>query len=121
VRRLNVLVAEDDAVIAMAVGSILTGMGHHVCTIASTEAEAVEIAAAEHPGLLIVDAHLADGDGRSVVRRITSAHGALPHVFISGDGPGETPLGPHAAWLQKPFAEQDLERAVSRVVGAMLS
>ncbi len=38
---LRILVVEDDALIAMVLGELLTAMGHEVCDTAATQADAV--------------------------------------------------------------------------------
>ena len=48
-KALRVLVIEDDAIIAMLLSELLTGMGHGICAIAATEAEAVIAATRYRP------------------------------------------------------------------------
>jgi CheY-like chemotaxis protein len=81
---LRVLVAEDDALIAMLLAEVLVGMGYDVCATAPTEAEAVSAVPRHRPDLIIVDAGLGRGSGRSAVEEILRA-GPSAHVFISGD------------------------------------
>jgi CheY-like chemotaxis protein len=112
---LRVLVAEDNAIIGMLLADMLAAMGHDVCAVEATEAEAVAAAAHYKPDLVIFDARLGDGSGVAAVRQILQA-GPMPHLFISGtvvelDSPDDVVL-------QKPFYEWDLERAIHRAVGA---
>lgn len=67
--RLRVLVAEDDAVIAMLFAEVLTGMGYDVCAIESTEADLVVAAARCRPDVMIVDVRLRNGSGVSAVEK----------------------------------------------------
>ena len=78
-KSLRVLVIEDNALIAMLLSEMLTGMGHFVCATAATESEAVVAAAHYGPDLMIVDAGLGQGSGVSAVEEILRA-GPLAHV-----------------------------------------
>ena len=113
-KSLRVLVIEDDAVIGMLLGEMLAEMGHNMCAVAATEAEAVTAAARYGPDLMIVDARLGDGSGLSAVEEIGRS-GVVPHFFVSGDASQVRALRPGAVVLQKPFRESDLVRAISRV------
>src|ERR1700735_621231 len=55
---LRVLVIEDDALIAMMLGEMLSDLGHRVCAIATTLAEAIAAARQEDPDLLLSDVKL---------------------------------------------------------------
>jgi CheY-like chemotaxis protein len=112
-RSLSILIVEDEALIAMLLAEVLAGMGHEVCAIASTEAEAVAAAARHAPDLMIVDARLRDGSGVSAVSQILRDR-FVPHIFITGDLSGISALRPGATVLEKPFAELDLFRAIAR-------
>jgi two-component system, response regulator PdtaR len=46
---LRVLVIEDDALIAMLLGEMLSDLGHRVCATAATPAEAIAAARKENP------------------------------------------------------------------------
>jgi DNA-binding response OmpR family regulator len=112
---LNVLVIEDDAVIGMLLGEMLVEMGHSMCAVAATEADAVIAAAQYGPDLMIVDARLGDGSGIAAVDEIGRS-GRIPHLFVSGDASRVRTLRPGAMVLQKPFRESELVRAIERVL-----
>ena len=116
-RALRILVVEDEAVIAMLLAEVLTGMGHHVCAIAATEAKAVAAAVRCRPDLMIVDARLRDGSGVAAVEEILRT-GFVPHVFVSGDPLRVQALRPGAVVIQKPFFKSDLVRAIQRALDA---
>jgi len=109
---LRILVVEDDALLQMLMCETLTCMGHEVCAVAATEAEAVAAAARSLPDLMIVDSRLETGSGLEAVRQILLAQ-AIPHVFVSGDALAADLLGPGAVALQKPYQERDLARAIA--------
>ena len=113
---LNVLIIEDEAIVAMLVADLLVAMGHEVCAIEATEAGAVTAAGRCRPDLMIVDAHLADGTGTSAVAAILRS-GFVPHVFVSGDRLLDR-IAHGSVVLQKPFQESDLIRAIRRALAA---
>jgi two-component system, response regulator PdtaR len=114
-KALRVLVVEDNAIIATLLGEMLADMGHDVCGIETTEAEAVAAAARFRPDMIIAAARLGDGSGVAAMRAILRA-GPMPHLFISG-GPLEAD-GPGAVVLQKPFHENQLTQAIERALDA---
>jgi CheY-like chemotaxis protein len=116
-KALRVLVVEDDALIAMALGELLAGMGHDVCATAATEAEAVIAASRYGPDLMIVDAGLGRGSGVSAAEEILRA-GPVAHVFISGDAERVRRRQPDAVVLRKPFRRAELARAIEVAVAA---
>lgn len=114
---LSVLIVEDDSVISGLLAEMLEAMGHQVCSIEATEADAV--AGAEHfrPQLMIVDVRLGDGSGVAAVDAIHRTV-AIPHIFVSGDIARVQALRPYAVILQKPYSELDLARAIRRALDA---
>ena len=113
----RVLVVEDDAVIAMLLCEVLAGLGHDVCAIEATEADAVAAAGRCRPDLMIVDARLGEGSGISAVTEILLS-GYVPHLFVSGDALRVRALRPDAIVIQKPYREADLALAIQRALGA---
>jgi DNA-binding response OmpR family regulator len=116
-KALRVVVVEDDFVIGMLLAEMLEEMGHEVCAVETTEADAVMAAARCRPDLMIVDAGLGDGSGVSAVEEILCT-GPIPHLFVSGDISGVQGLKPGAAVMQKPFGEADLAQAIQRALDA---
>ncbi len=111
----RVLVVEDNAFIGMLYADLLEAMGHTVCTIESTEMEAVAAAALYKPDLMIVDVALREGTGLSAVEEILRT-GFVPHVFVSGDAASVRAERPGAIVMQKPFLDPDLARAIQRAL-----
>jgi CheY-like chemotaxis protein len=114
---LRILVAEDEALIAMFLSDLLEGMGHEVCATVATEAAMVEAAARCLPELLIVDAHLRDGSGVAAVAQILRTR-FVPHIFVTGDV-YRIGADPGAIVIQKPFSLDHLERAILRAMTAV--
>ena len=79
----DVLIIEDEPIIAMDIEELVQNCGHRVVGVAATEAEAVAIAAREKPGLILADINLGiGGDGSSAVARILKYHKA-PVIFVT--------------------------------------
>ncbi len=79
----DVLIIEDEPIIAMDIEELVLNCGHRVVGMATTEAEAVELAEKHKPGLILADINLGiGGDGTSAVARIMKHHYA-PVIFVT--------------------------------------
>ncbi len=79
----EVLIIEDEPIIAMDIEELVTACGHNVVGVAGTEAEAVELAELHRPGLILADINLGEGgDGTAAVARIMQHHYA-PVIFVT--------------------------------------
>jgi CheY-like chemotaxis protein/DNA-directed RNA polymerase specialized sigma24 family protein len=80
----RVLIIEDEPVIAMDIAGIVESLGHEVIGVAARQAEAVELARKHHPGLVLADVQLQDGDsGIVAVQEIMRSMDA-PVIFVTG-------------------------------------
>ncbi|MES2541444.1 MAG: response regulator [Pseudomonadota bacterium] len=114
-----VLVIEDEAIIAMDIVAIVEAMGHRVTSNARTHAEAVDMAAAEKPDLILADIQLADNSsGIDAVNEILGQFGNIPVIFITAF-PERLLTGerPEPAFLiNKPYTEEQVRSAVSQAM-----
>lgn len=79
----RVLIIEDEPIIALDIQELVERCGHTVVGVAATEAEAVAIARAERPSLVLADINLgAGGDGANAVARILQ-HITAPVIFVT--------------------------------------
>lgn len=79
----EVLIIEDEPIIAMDIEELVQNCGHRVVGVAATEEEAVAIAARTRPGLILADINLgAGGDGTAAVARILEHH-RVPVIFVT--------------------------------------
>jgi CheY-like chemotaxis protein len=80
----DVLIIEDEPIIAMDIEELVASCGHRVVGVASTESEAVEMASRTKPGLILADINLGagGGNGTSAVSRIVRNHYA-PVIFVT--------------------------------------
>ena len=81
--RTEVLIIEDEPIIAMDLESVVTGLGHTVLHVARTRSEAVAGIGDHRPGLVLADMQLADGsNGLDAVKEILAVC-SVPVVFIT--------------------------------------
>lgn len=115
----KVLVIEDEAIIAMDISSIIEEMGHTVTGNARTRAEAVRLARAERPDLILADIQLADNSsGIDAVKDILAEVADVPVVFVTAF-PERLLTGerPEPAFLiSKPYSEDQIWSAVSQAM-----
>lgn len=116
-KALQILVVEDDSLIAMLLVETLAEMGHGVCGVEATENGAVTAALRGRPDLIIADAQLREGNGISAVGEILRS-GFVPHLFISGDTKEVLARRPDAVAIAKPFREPELVQAIQRAIDA---
>jgi CheY-like chemotaxis protein len=114
----SVLVIEDEPIIAMDLEALVTGLGHRVTGNARTHREAVALAKAEQPGLVLADIRLADGSsGLEAVNEILESFDvpvifitAYPESLLTGQRPEPTFL------IAKPFREDMVKAVVSQAL-----
>ncbi len=117
----KVLVVEDEALVAMLLTKNLRAMGFDVCgTIASGE-EAVQVARAKKPDIIIMDRRLAgklDGlDASRQIRQFTQ----IPIVFVTGYIDEKINLEidqiQPAMYLIKPVPINEIKSAIDEMIG----
>lgn len=109
-RRLRVLVAEDEAMIAIMVEDFLDLLGYDVARLCASNRDCAQfLDSGESPDLAVLDCHLVDGTVWETARRLRAAH--VPVLFASGnDGHGVPDDLRHCPVLGKPFAMDALGR-----------
>ena len=79
----NVLIIEDESIIALDIENLVNDLGHSVGAIAATRTEAVKAAKTMKPGLILADVRLADGSsGIEAVSEILNEVD-VPVIFIT--------------------------------------
>jgi DNA-directed RNA polymerase specialized sigma24 family protein/CheY-like chemotaxis protein len=114
----DILIIEDEPLIAMDLESIVTTIGHTVIGVARTKREAAAIVAKKRPGLVLADVQLADGSsGLDAVREILEAMDvpvifitAYPEQVLTGRRPEPTFLIP------KPFQQDTVRTIISQAL-----
>jgi CheY-like chemotaxis protein len=114
----DVLVIEDEPIIAMDIEALLESLGHRVTGVARTAGEAVHLARAKRPGLILADIQLADGSsGIDAVNQILQSI-EVPVIFITAF-PERLLTGekPEPAFLiTKPFMPDMVKAVVSQAL-----
>ena len=114
----DVLVIEDEPMIAMDLESIVEGLGHKVMAVARTHAEALKAIAHEKPGLVLADIQLADGSsGLDAVNEMLGSF-QVPVIFITAY-PDRLLTGerPEPAFLiTKPYQPDTVKAIVSQAL-----
>ncbi len=113
---LSVLIVEDEVIIGLLLGDLLTDMGHEVCAIATTASEAVAASLKYRPGLMIVDVNLGADSGIAAADAIRAV-ARIPCIFVSGDEAVLATLASRDEVMPKPYQQRDVERAIAGALG----
>ena len=114
----NILLVEDETLIAVGLSLQLEGAGYRVCGQIATGEGAIQAAAETEPDLIIMDVNLAGGvDGIEAAKRILQ-HRPTLIIFITGYLDAEIDarvkkLAP-AGLLRKPLRFQDLHALIEK-------
>ncbi|MET1111719.1 MAG: response regulator [Allosphingosinicella sp.] len=116
--RAEVLIIEDEPIIAMDIETIVRDLGHTVTGVAVTRDEAVAQAMARRPGLVLADIQLADdSSGIDAVKDILQEFQvpvifitAFPERLLTGERPEPTFL------ITKPFQRSTVKAAIAQAL-----
>jgi DNA-directed RNA polymerase specialized sigma24 family protein len=114
----DVLIIEDEPMIAMDLESIVEGLGHRVTGVARTHGEALKAVDKTKPGLVLADIQLADGSsGLDAVNEMLASL-SVPVIFITAY-PDRLLTGerPEPAFLiTKPYQPDTVKAIVSQAL-----
>jgi CheY-like chemotaxis protein len=114
----RILLVEDDYFVALSSEDALSDAGHDVVGVAANADDAVALAGAERPDLVVMDIRLSGlRDGIDAAKEIRDRF-AIPSIFVTAQAdPGTRQRGEREAhplgWLMKPFAASELADAVA--------
>ena len=114
----DVLIIEDEPVIAADIEALVKELGHRVVDIAATRTEALEAVRRHQPGLVLADIQLADGSsGIDAVKDILGLFNvpvifitAFPERLLTGERPEPTFL------ITKPFQPETVKAAIGQAL-----
>ncbi|PZP39860.1 MAG: response regulator [Pseudomonas fluorescens] len=114
----DVLIIEDEPLIAIDLESLVEGLGHSVTAVARTHNEALQAVKQRKPGLILADIQLADGSsGLEAVNDLLAAMDvpvifitAYPERLLTGERPEPAFL------LTKPYNPQTLSAIISQAL-----
>jgi CheY-like chemotaxis protein len=112
----HILVVEDEAVVAMDIGSCLRHLGHPDPTITTTGEDALTKTAQMHPDLVLMDITLQGKmDGFEAAAQIRDSY-HVPVIYLTGNSDETTILraaqGNPSGYLLKPFHERGLGSSI---------
>ncbi len=107
----RILLVDDDRGLRLAVSACLTDAGYRVLPV-EDEADAVQIACAEKPDLVLLDINLRELSGLDVCRELRRRHFSAPILMVTGLGTVDDRVtGLEAGaddYLPKPFDDREL-------------
>jgi DNA-directed RNA polymerase specialized sigma24 family protein len=114
----DILIIEDEPLIAMDLEALVTGLGHNVTGVARTHGEALKLADQKRPGLILADIQLADGSsGLDAVNELLRSFEvpvifitAYPERFLTGERPEPAFL------IAKPFQPANVSAVISQAL-----
>lgn len=114
----DILIIEDEMVIAMDLENLVEGLGHTVTGVARTKSEALALVDKKRPGLILADIQLADGSsGLDAVNEILRSFSvpvifitAYPERFLTGERPEPAFL------IAKPFQPVHVSAIISQAL-----
>ncbi len=99
---MNILIVENEALVALQIESFVIAAGHAVVGIADTVASALALVTGQRPDIALVDMNLAEGDNGLTLAAHLHAM-AIPVLLATGNCPTETPGNVAVGCLSKPF------------------
>jgi DNA-directed RNA polymerase specialized sigma24 family protein/CheY-like chemotaxis protein len=114
----DVLIVEDEALIAQDIEFIARDLGHQVIGVARTHKEAIELASGRRPGLILADIQLADGSsGLNAVNEMLQSFDcpvifitAFPERLLTGERPEPAFL------ISKPYKVDTVKATISQAL-----
>lgn len=116
VEKARIMVVEDEAVISMEIQDRLTKMGHSICGTAVSGEQAVSVATANRPDLILMDVQLrGEVDGVQTAKQIRDLI-EIPIIYLTAFADDRTveraKLTQPFGYLIKPFSEKELYAAI---------
>jgi DNA-directed RNA polymerase specialized sigma24 family protein len=114
----DVVIIEDEPLIALDLERLVSDLGHRVVKIVRTEGQAIEAVERLRPGLVLADIHLADGSSgldavNKILRRVSVPVifvTAYPQLLLTGVRPEPTFL------ITKPFHPENVKAVISQAL-----
>ena len=114
----DVLIIEDEPVIAADLEALVMELGHRVTGIAATRGEAIDAVGREAPGLILADIQLADGSSGAEAVKDILQHINVPVIFITAF-PERLLTGARAEptfLITKPFQPETVKAAIGQAL-----
>ena len=111
--RLSILIVEDESIIAMMVEDMLISLGHKVTAVAGSLQKGLQLIENETFDIALLDMNLNGTSSLPIASRLRVKK--IPFVFTTGYGAGIEEEWRDQPYLQKPFTEEDLDRALQQL------
>lgn len=113
---MSVLIVEDEALIARELSRIVASVGLPVAGMAKNRSEALRIAGASHPRIVLADYQLRNGEtGVEVVRSIREQGDDAKVIYITAHPEAVRADNSRDLVIPKPFHPRTIERALERL------
>ena len=116
----RVLIAEDEAIAAMAISLMLESRGSTVLGVASTGQEAIDLASELHPDLVLMDIRLKGGMSGIESAKAIQARLHIPIIFTTAYSADEIRatcvVDEGFLFVTKPIHEGELARAIATAI-----
>lgn len=112
----NILIVEDESIVAMEIKSYLEGLNYNVVATCSTADDAYDKAISQKVDLIVMDINLMESSGIEATAKIKTVKKDMPVIFLTAFMDEETidkaiAVNP-VAYLLKPFNRKELGAAI---------
>lgn len=112
----DILIVEDERIIAHDLKKDLENFGYSVCGIASSGRDAITLAEEAHPDLVLMDINIKGNVDGVQVAKVMKTRFNLPVIFLTGYADEATlervkEVGP-SGYLVKPFKQREIRAAI---------
>lgn len=116
----NILIVEDESIVALDIKDKLERLGYTVLAIVSSGEEAIEEVKKATPDLVLMDIVLkGEIDGIETARRIRDDFDT-PIIYLTAHSDERTlkraEITGHFSYIIKPFADEDLQNAIETIL-----
>ncbi len=120
VDQMDILIVEDEVLLAVELEHMLAEAGHHVVGHAMESGEAVTLAGRHRPDLALVDVHLQDGpSGVDAARTLTDDCGAVVLFMTANKQRLPADFAGACGVISKPYSEHGIRRALDFVCACL--
>ena len=116
----NILVVEDEKIVAADIASTLEGLGYSVPGVVSSGEEAVRRVGELHPDLVLMDIVLGGQMDGVQAARLLRQRFSIPVVFLTAFADGDSLNRARASepfgYIVKPFTKATLEEKVQKIM-----
>ena len=121
-RARKILIVEDEALVALGVSGLMEEMGHRVCGVATSVAEAVAMSRDWEPDLVLMDVNLQEGGNGIDAAHALRTFARPPRVlfitsYVDTDTRRRMDATEPFGIVQKPYSEAHLQQTVEAALG----